>query len=310
MRPLKNMCEVAVIGGGLAGLTAARHAARMGRLVTLFEGSGLYGGQVATIHEVDGLPVPGHYSGQDLAMHLLEEARKVGVQVLETGIAKLDLEPRLTLTDESGEEHHPEAIIVASGASLRKLGVPGEEEMFGRGVSRCATCDGGFFRNQDVAVIGGGDSALQEALLLAKTSRKVIMICRSPVRAQREYIEKLAAKENVSFVWESEVSAVLGEDAVTGVRLKNLKDGTTSDVDCVGVFPFVGVAPNTDFMPAKLLTKSKHVKTNATFATSDPRIYAIGAARGDFGGLAVQAMSEAVTAADAASKLSVQQVRA
>ncbi len=198
MRPLKNLCEVAVIGGGLAGLSAARHAARLGRLVTLFESSGLFGGLVATVGEVDGVPVPGKFSGQDLAMHLLEDARKAGVRIVQSGVARMELERRLTLTDQENAVYHPEAIIVASGASLRKLGVPREEEFLGRGVSRCATCDGGFFRGQDVVVVGGGDGAVQEALVLAKTSRQVIMVCRSPLKAKRDYVDRIAARENVA----------------------------------------------------------------------------------------------------------------
>src|SRR5262249_14991030 len=141
MRPLKNSCEVAVIGGGLAGLSAARHAARLGRLVTLFERSGLFGGLVATIDEVDGIPVPGKYSGQDLAIHLLEDARKAAVRIVQAGVTKIEVGERLTLTDEGSNAYNPEAIIIASGASLRKLGIPNEEEFLGRGVSRCATCD-------------------------------------------------------------------------------------------------------------------------------------------------------------------------
>src|SRR5687767_1880197 len=132
-RPLKNLCEVAVIGGGLAGLSAARHAARLGRLVTLFEGSPMFGGLVATVGEVDGLLVPGKFSGQDLAIHLLDDARKAGVQIIESPVAKLALDKRLTLTDQENRTYHPETIIIASGASLRKLGVPGEEEFNGRG---------------------------------------------------------------------------------------------------------------------------------------------------------------------------------
>ena len=303
MRPLKNICEVAVIGGGLAGLSAARHAARLGRLVTLFEASGLFGGLVATIDEVEGLPVPGKFSGQDLAIHLLQDARKAGVQVVETGIAKIELDQRLTLTDQENKTHHPEAIIIASGASLRKLGVPGEEEFIGRGVSRCATCDGGFFRGQDVVVVGGGDGAVHEALVLAKTSRRVIMVCRSPLKAKRDYIEKLAARENVSFIWDSEVSAILGDDGVSGVRLRNVKDGTSSDIECAGLFPFIGVVPNTGFVPASLLTATGHIKTSRGFATSDSRVFAVGAVRADYGGNVVQAMAEGVGAAEAVARL-------
>ena len=303
MRPLKNTCEVAVIGAGLAGLAAARHAARMGRLVTLFEASGLFGGLVATIDEVEGLSVPGKFSGQALAMHLLEDARKVGVQVIDAGIAKLELAKRLTLTDQNNRIYHPEAIIIASGASLRKLGVPREDEFLGRGVSRCATCDGGFFRGQDVVVVGGGDGAVQEALLLTKTSRRVIMVCRSPMRAKREAIDKLAARENVSFIWDSEVSAILGEDGVSGVRLRNVKDDTRSEIECSGLFPFIGVVPNTEFVPAPLLTATGHIKTGPGLATSDPRVLAIGAVRADYGGNIVQAMAEGVGAAQSVQGL-------
>jgi len=303
MRPLKNLCEVAVIGGGLAGLAAARHAARLGRLVTLFEGSGMYGGQVATTSEVDGLPIPGKFSGQDLAIHLLDDARKVAVNVVESSVAKIELDKRLTLTDQDGKTYHPEAIIVASGASLRKLGVGDEESYVGRGLSHCATCDGGFYRNKDVVVVGGGDSAAQEALVLAKTSRRVIMVCRSQLTAKRDYVEKLAARENVTFIWDSEVDAILGEDGVSGIRVRSMKDGKTTDVECLGLFPFIGVAPNTAFVPSTLLTTMGYVKTGLGFASSDPRVFAVGAAREGYGGNIVEAMAEGVSAAESAARL-------
>jgi thioredoxin reductase (NADPH) len=303
MRSLKNICEVAVIGGGLAGLSAARHAVRLGRLVTLFEASGLFGGLVATIGEVDGLPVPGKFSGQELAIHLLQDARKAAAQIVQTGVARIELDKRLTLIDQEKKTYYPEAIIIASGASPRKLGVPGEEKFVGRGVSRCATCDGGFFRNQDVVVVGGGDGAVQEALVLAKTSRRVIMVCRSALKAKRDYIERLAARENVSFVWDSEVSTILGRDGVSGVRLRNVKDGTSSDIECAGLFPFIGATPNTEFAPASLRTQTGHIKTTPRFATSDPRVFAVGAARADYGGNLVEAMAEGVGAAEAVARL-------
>jgi thioredoxin reductase (NADPH) len=303
MRALKNMSEVAVIGGGLAGLSAARHAARLGRLVTLFESSPLYGGLVATVDEVDGLLVPGKFSGQDLAIHLLQDARKAAVQVVGTGVAKIELGKRITLIDQENKTYYPEAMIIASGASLRKLGVAREEEFIGRGVSRCATCDGPFFRGQDVLVVGGGDAAAQEALVLAKTSRRVIMVCRSPLKAKRDYIDKLAARENVSFIWDSEVSAILGHDGVSGVRLRNVKDGTSSELECTGLFPFIGATPNTGFVPAPLLTATGHIKTSSGFATSDPRVFAVGAVRADYGGNVVEAMAEGVGAAEAVARL-------
>ncbi len=303
MRPLKNLCEVAVIGGGLAGLSAARHAARLGRLVTLFENSALWGGLIATVGEVDGVPVPGKFSGQDLAIHLLEDARKAGVRMVQAGVAKVELEKRLTLIDQENAVHHPEAIIVASGASLRKLGVAREEQFLGRGLSRCATCDGGFFRGQDVVVVGGGDGAAQEALVLAKTSRQVIMVCHSPLKAKRDYVDRIAARENVRFLWDSEVCAILGDQTVAGVRLRNIKDGSSSNVECAGLFPFVGATPNSGFLPASMLTASGHVKTDADLVTSDSRVFAVGAVRAHYGGNLVQAMAEGVGAAESVGRL-------
>lgn len=305
MRALKNLSEIAVIGGGLAGLSAARHAARLGRFVTLFEASGYFGGLVATIDEVDGLPVPGKFSGQDLAIHLLQDARKAAVRVIDRSVAKIEFGSRLTLVDEAAGTYHPEAIIVASGASLRKLGIPGEEEFIGKGVSRCATCDGGFFRGQDVVVVGGGDSAAQEALLLARTSRRVIMVCRSPLKAKRDYVDRLAARENVTFIWDSEVSAILGEGGVTGVRLRNVRTGASSDVECTGLFPFIGASPNTAFAPSSVLTATGHIETKSGLVTSDPRVFAVGAVRAQYGGNVVQAMAEGVGAAEDATHMLV-----
>lgn len=303
MRPLKNSCQIAVIGGGLAGLAAARHAARLGQLVTLFEGAGLYGGQVATTDEVDGLPVPGKFSGQDLAIHLLEEAGKVGVQVIESNATEIALNGRLVLTDQADQTYHPEAIIIASGASLKKLGVEREEALYGRGISRCATCDGGFFRGKDVVVVGGGDAAVHEALVLARTSRRVTVVCRSPMRAKRASIDKLAGRENVVFIWDSEVTAILGDEEVMGVRLRNVKTGASSDVECAGLFPFIGVTPNSDFVPAHLRTATGHIRTEAGYASVDPRIFAVGAVRAEYGGNIVEAMAEGVGAAEAAARL-------
>ena len=303
VRPLKNMAEIAVIGGGLAGLSAALHAARLGRLGTLFEGSGIYGGLVATVDEVDGLGVPGHLSGQEVAMHLLEQAQKRGVQVVEWSASSVELGPRITLTTDEGKTCHPDTLIVATGARLRRLGVPGEEAFAGRGVSRCATCDGGFFRGKDVAVIGSGDAAVTEALVLAKTSRKVVMVCRGPLKAKPVYVNRLADRENVEFGWDSEVREIRGEAGVTALALHNVRSGEYSEVAVSGVFPFSGVEPVSGFLPPAMVAESGHVLADAATATADPRVFAAGAVRLGYQGNTAQAMGEGIAAAEGAARL-------
>ncbi len=302
-RPLKNLEEIAVIGGGLAGLSAARHAARIGRLVTLFEGSGLYGGLVSTIGEVDDLPFPGTWSGQDLAMHLYEQAKKMGVRIVETPVRRIDAGERLELIDGEGRSYYPGAVIVASGARLRKLGVPGEAEFAGRGVSHCATCDGTFYLGKHVVVVGGGDGAVHEALTLAAVCGKVTLVSHSPLKARREHADKLDGRENVHFVWDSEVCAIVGDGKVTGITLRNLRDGSQRDLACDGVFPFIGVEPVSSFLPAALRDECGFVRTGAGLTTADPRIFAAGLVRSGFGGTGIEAMAEGVSAAEAAHRL-------
>ncbi|PLK26139.1 NAD(P)/FAD-dependent oxidoreductase [Novosphingobium sp. TH158] len=287
-RRLKNLEEVAVIGAGLAGLSAARQAARLGRMVTLFEASGLYGGLVATLGEVEDLPFPGTWSGQDLAMHLLEQSQKVGVRLIDAAVERLELGDRISLADANGATYAPDAVIVATGGSLRKLGVPGEEEFAGRGVSRCATCDGGFYRGKHVAVIGGGDGAVHEAMTLSRVAGQVTMVCRSPLKARREHIDKLDARDNVRFVWDSEVTAIHGDMKVTGLALRNLRSGEVSELACDGVFPFIGIDTANPLV--------------AACAGGDPRIFLAGAARAGFGGTGIEAMAEGVSAAEAAHR--------
>jgi thioredoxin reductase (NADPH) len=296
---------VAVVGGGVAGLIAAGHAARLGRWVKLFEASGLFGGLVATVGALDGVVTPGDWSGQDLAMCALGDAQKRGVEVMSTGIDEVVLGTKIMLRDQAGERYYPEALVIAAGASLRHLRVPGEAEFAGRGVSRCATCDGGFFRDADVAVIGAGDAAAQQALILAATSRRVTIFCRHGVKAKRDYVDRLTNSENVAFIFDSEVSAILGDDRVSALQVRNIKTGDTSEQPCAGVFPFIGTTPNTAFVPASLLTPGGHVAAASGVATSDPRVFAAGAVRSGYGGQILQAMADGTSAAEAAARVTV-----
>lgn len=302
MRALRPAEEIVVIGAGIAGLTAASHAARLGRCVTVIEGAPVYGGQIATVGQVDGLSAPGEFSGQDLVTNLLGQCRSLGVSFVEAEVSALGADESIEVVCGDGRRYQPGAVIVASGARARSLDVPGEQELAGRGVSRCATCDGPFFRNQDVVVLGGGDSAVHEARVLARICRNVTVVCRSSIRAQRHYVERLAGMEGVHFIWECEVDAILGSDGVDGVRLRNVKTGEHSELKCSGFFPFIGTTPNSGFLPERLLDANGYVECDANQQSMIERVFAAGAVRKGYGGDIAQAAGEGVSAAIAAHR--------
>ncbi len=294
--------DVLVIGGGVTGLTAAQHAARSGLSTALIEGAPLFGGQIATVEQIDGYPAVGALSGVDLTVDLVERCRSLGVVFHQAAIESLSAGGGGLVALAAGERQRARAVVVASGARLRQLAAPGASELLGKGVSQCSWCDGPLFRGQDVAVIGGGDAAAQEALVLAGLCRRVYVVARSPLRAKPDYVTRLSRLESVHFVWSSVVEEVLGSGAVEGVRLRGVRDGNLSELACTAVFPFIGSIPNSEFLPSEVAREDGYVLTDAGFETSLPGVFAAGAVRRGYGGHLAEAVGEAVSAASAAAR--------
>jgi len=303
LRRRHDIWDVAIVGGGIAGLTAAWHAIRRGLAPCLFEPQPGYGGQVATVNEIDDWPATGPVSGVELAASLAAELSHEIMQLVNEPVLSVEQEDGMLRVMSASQSVRSRRVIVASGARLRTLGVPGEEELRGKGVSQCAHCDGGFFRNQDVVVVGGGDAALQEALVLAETSASVTIVARSRLKARSGYVERAASKPSIRFVWDSTVDAINGEDGVTGVRLRDVRSGTVSELPCSGVFPFVGVVPEISYLPAGVKRDALGcLVTDAQLRTSLDGVFAVGALRSGYGGDLVSAAGEAALAAAVAAR--------
>jgi thioredoxin reductase (NADPH) len=298
LRRRRDIWDVVVVGGGIGGLAAAWYAARRGLPTALLEAGGMLGGQVATVNALDDWPATGEISGVELAAAMAERLRNHAVEIAHEPVLSVRPARDLLFIETPVRRLRARRLIAAAGARLRTLKVPGAEALRGRGVSQCAHCDGHFFRGQDVVVIGGGDSALQEALVLAPLARSVTIVVRSVLRARRAYIERAASSVNVRFEWDSEVEAVLGNGAVTGVRLRHLTRGESTEIGCSGVFPFIGVLPNTGFLPSSVRRDERGlVVTDERMRTSEPSVFAIGALRAGYSGDLAGAAGEAALAA-------------
>lgn len=289
--------DVIIVGGGMAGLTAAWHAARLGLSAILVERDFIFGGQLATIASVEGFPATGAVSGVDLATRLVEYITVAGVQIVHGEASGIEPDGRGFLLASEGQTYRGKAILVSSGARLRKLGVPGEAELAGSGVSHCADCDGALFRGRDTVVVGGGNAALHEALILAGFCKTVYIVVRGELRASRAYIDRARNKTNIQFVWDHAVEAIDGQAVVSGVKLTNVKTGERRGLPCSGVFVFIGTVPNTEFLPKSIrLDNDGRIVTNGAFQTSVPDVYAVGAVRSGYTGELVCATGEAVAA--------------
>lgn len=297
--------DLLIIGTGITGLSAARQALQSGLTVATLE-SLLFGGLVVNVNELDG-ELQG--SGSDLAAGMMLEARKLGarhVAAAATGIARDG--DALVVASDTGS-HRARAVIVASGATLRRLGVPGEAELEDCGVSHCADCDGPFYKGQEVVVVGGGDSALQEALVLAEFVRRVHLVHRGErFGAQAHLVDRISSCENITVHWKTSVEAVLGEGAVRAVQVTSTDVGganpAESEIACSGLFVYVGLQPTCAFVPELVKRDAEgFLLTDTELQTAMPGVFAAGAVRSGCGGLLTHAIADGVAAANSVAAL-------
>lgn len=271
-----------ILGGGPAGLTAGLYAARGGRKVALIERA-MPGGQAFLTNEIENYPgFPQGIGGPELMMAFQEQAIRFGLEIINNDIVKVDLAGDVkVLTGADGTVYLARTVIIATGAEPKKLGVPGEEEFRGRGVSYCATCDGAFFRNKKVAVVGGGDAAVEEAMFLTRFAEQVVIIHRrDELRAINVLQERAKDNEKIEFRLNTVVEAIQGNQKVESLRLRNVVTGDIQEEPFDGVFIFVGTQPNTKFLEGVLSLDEKGcIVTNETMGTSLKGVYAAGDVR-------------------------------
>jgi thioredoxin reductase (NADPH) len=246
--------QLIILGGGPAGLTAGLYAAR-DRLQVMLVEKGVEGGQVLVTDWIDNYPgFPEGLSGFDLIEKMAAQAKRFELETKNANVIKVELtEAKKKLIFESGEELTCQALIICTGARPNKLGIPGEQELTGKGVSYCATCDGPFFRDQEILVVGGGDTAIQEADFLTKFASKVTVIHRrDELRATKVLQEKAFANERIEFIWNSNVVAIEGEKEVERVRIRN-NNGEEREIAASGVFILIGTIPNSEILPLEQL---------------------------------------------------------
>ncbi|MFZ5779144.1 MAG: NAD(P)/FAD-dependent oxidoreductase [Pseudomonadota bacterium] len=294
--------DIAVIGGGIAGLTAAHHAALAGASVAHFVEDGLPGGLVMNVGALDGWPAAGAVGGAELAAGLLGQNQELDVDLVPSRIDRIEGSAVKVLTGPDGV-WRARQVIVATGAALKTLDVPGADRLAGRGVSQCAWCDGGLYRDAEVVVAGGGDAALSEALHLGQFASAVTIVTRGDMfRARRRYVTRIAEDERFRLRWASDIVEVVGEEGVEAVRIRDRESGSEETVACKGLFVFVGQSPNTGLLGADAARdEAGFVVTDRHLETTVPGIFAVGAVRSGYGGRLTHAVAEATSAAECAA---------
>jgi thioredoxin reductase (NADPH) len=297
---MSDSFDVLVIGEGVAGLTAAGLLAKHGARIASFEAN-MFGGLVMNITHLDPMPADAPASGAEYATNLLASNFETGVTRFEERVKSLTVSESGFVASIDSERVEAPRVVVASGARWKLLGVRGESEFEGRGVSHCADCDGRLFSGRDVVVAGGGDSALQEALVLSAHCKKVHVLVRGPAfRAQQRFVDAVRDRPNIETVFSTKVISIEGERDVGAVTVRNVTTNETRSISCAGFFPFIGLVANTDYLPSTVLLDGEgRVVTNDRCATNLPGLWAIGAVRAGGDGLLAGAVSDAQMVAQA-----------
>lgn len=278
---MKKIYDMIIIGGGPGGYTAALYAARAGLDVVVVEKLSA-GGQMALTHQIDNYP--GFEDGIDgfsLAQKMMQGAQRFGAQTIWAEVQSVDLKQNPKVVETTEGAIYGRTVVIATGAGPRELGVPMEKELTGRGVSYCATCDGMFYRGKTVVVVGGGNSAAAEAATLSRIAEKVILVHRrDSLRATKIYHEPLMQAKNLEFRWDSQVTELLEDGRLTGVKIRNLRTGAEELLPCDGLFVSIGRVPATDLVAGQLdLDEQGYVAAGESCETNLPGVYAVGDVR-------------------------------
>ena len=298
------MYDIIIVGAGAGGLTAGLYAGR-GGLKTLIIEKMFSGGQAATTYEVDNYPgFDETIGGPDLMMKMEKHCKKFGAEIIYEDVVEIDVDHSIKKVKTNKNTYESKTIILAMGANPKELGLEKEREFRGTGVSYCATCDGAFYRDKNVAVIGGGDTAVEDALFLSKFCPKVYIIHRrDELRAVKVLQDAVFANDKIEIVWDSTVEKILGDHNVEGITVKNIKSGEIRDLSIEGLFIAIGVTPNSEMVKNKVeVNKNGYIITDDAMQTNKPGVYAVGDIREKYLRQIVTAAADGAIAAYAAER--------
>ena len=295
---MAKIYDLVIIGGGPGGYTAALYGARAGVSTLVLEKLSA-GGQMALTHRIDNYPgFPEGADGFELAESMQQQAERFGAVTEYAEVYGTDLNAQPKIIETSEGNFQARAVIIATGAGPRELGVPKEKELIGRGVNYCAACDGAFYKGKTVVVVGGGNTAAADAMLLSRVAKKVILVHRrDSLRATKIYHQPLMEAENVEFAWNSQVVEILHDQKVTGVVLKDVHSGEIRQVECDGIFVSVGRKPVTEFLGGQIeLDKGGYILAGESTVTNIPGVFAVGDVRTKFLRQVVTAVADGAAA--------------